>query len=315
LRILPSSRQGSGTVHDRQGFRSYGLRNGYLSIEVVPDLGAKIISLRNLATGREWMWSPSAEPKLFRNQPNDAFEASTLIGADECLPTIAPCRFHGRDLADHGEAWSAPWTVEETALPARIETSIRLTTPSIELRRSISIQENEISFDYRLTSLSSEPERFLWAFHPLMPIEDGACIELPGSITSVKLGAVKGIAGPAGSCWNWPEPTPGLRLDRMDCRSHANNYAKMFAQFASGADAFAAIRRERERLVFRFDPAEIPVAGIWFTYGGWNGHSHLAIEPTNAATDSLCDVVPTRHSMIEPFQNVAWRFRITIETL
>ena len=303
-------------MDDRQEFRSYRLRNDFLSIEVVPELGAKIASLRNLATGREWMWRPRPDAKLFRNKQKDGFDASTLIGADECLPTITPCQFHGRDLSDHGEVWSTPWVVDEAALSAQqIQTIIRLPISPFELRRSISLQENEILFDYRLTSLSSKPERFLWAFHPLMPLEHGDSVELPSHITSVKIGSVKGVAASASNRWSWPEPAPGLRLDQMDFGTGAFAYAKLFAEFAEGAEGFAGIRKGQERLLFRFDTAQISAAGLWFSRGAWNGHTHMAIEPTNASTDSLCEVAASSRSIVQPFQKVRWQFRISMETL
>ena len=93
-------------VSDESGFAVYGLRSPSTEIRVAPELGAKILSLKNLETGREWMWRPPGLSRLFRNEPGDPFERSTLVGADECLPTVAPCRWKGLDLPDHGEVWS-----------------------------------------------------------------------------------------------------------------------------------------------------------------------------------------------------------------
>jgi hypothetical protein len=295
--------------------QSYQLANHWLRIEVIPELGAKIVSMQNLATGREWMWRPHPDAKLFRNQPADRFDASTLIGADECVPTIAPCCFRGRDLPDHGEVWSVPWTVDAATISAqRIDTTIRLALSPLELRRSVSLKENEILFDYVLTNLSSEPETFLWAFHPLMPLETGDSVELPPHIKSVRVGAVKGIAGPPGEHWDWPAPVPGVRLDRIDFGSNAPAYAKLFAEFPPDTEGFAGIRRGREQLQFHFDTAQIPAVGLWFSRGAWNGHTHMAIEPANAPTDSLCEVAATSRSVADSFGQVSWQFRIVMET-
>src|ERR1700678_4003033 len=294
--------------------QSYRLANRFLSIEVIPELGSKVVSMRNLVTNREWMWRPSADAKLFRNQPTDSFDASTLIGADECMPTIAPCRVDGRELPDHGEVWSAPWAVDSATLSAhRIVTTIRFPISPLELRRNVSLHENEIHFDYLLTSLSSKPENFLWAFHPLMSLETGDCIDLPPHIRSVKVGAVKGIAGPAGDRWDWPAPVPEIRLDRIEFGSNGPAYAKLFAEFPPHTEGFAAIRKGCERLLFRFDTAQIPTVGLWFSRGAWNGYTHMAIEPANASTDLLCEVAATSHSVAEPFGQVGWQFRIVME--
>ena len=77
----PTSAQTTKTFRrSEQGFDVFGLRNEAVELEVLPALGAKIISLRNLVTGYEWMWRPPAGMKLFRNQLGDDFAASTMTG-------------------------------------------------------------------------------------------------------------------------------------------------------------------------------------------------------------------------------------------
>ena len=219
--------------------QSYRLANRFLSIEVIPELGAKIVSMRNLVTSREWMWRPRPDAELFPNQPTDSFDASTLIGADECVPTIAPCRVAGRDLPDHGEVWSAPWTVTSATLSAEwIETNIRLPLSPLELRRSVSLTDNEILFDYLLTNLSSKPESFLWAFHPLMALETGDCIDLPPHIKSVKVGAVKGIVGPVADRWDWPaQPRKSVWIESISARTRpcTPSYSPSFRRIRRGS--------------------------------------------------------------------------------
>lgn len=280
---------------------------------MVPEIGAKIVSLRNLATGREWMWRPHPDAPLFRNEPTDPFDASPLIGADECLPTIAPCRWNGRDLPDHGEVWAKAWQVDELT-KERIRTSIRLQLLPLLFERTVSVEQNQAFFEYALTNCSGQPQRFVWAFHPLMSIEDGDQIDLPDEIRSVHVAAVKGLDVSAGCHWAWPQPMPDLRLDRIDFGNYAPAYAKLFANFSKLQHGFAAIRRGREKLSFWFDPAEIPFLGLWFTRGGWNGYTHMAIEPTNAATDLLLEVAPNNRTVLEPFQTQRWSFHIVLET-
>src|SRR5690349_486482 len=75
-------------VKSVQGFKAYQLTNELVRVAVVPELGARLISLKDLRTGREWLWHPTAELKLFRNELGHKFENSPLVGLDECLPTI-----------------------------------------------------------------------------------------------------------------------------------------------------------------------------------------------------------------------------------
>jgi len=77
------------------GFDVFGLRNEAVELALVPALGAKVISLRNLVTGYEWMWHPPTGMKLFRNHVGDDFATSTMTGWDEfCRPSH---RAIGRD--------------------------------------------------------------------------------------------------------------------------------------------------------------------------------------------------------------------------
>src|SRR5882672_4545281 len=132
-------------VRNEQGFSAHVLSSRKLRITVVPELGAKIISLKDLHTGREWMWHPRGGMKLFRNRPGDDFSQSPLVGADECLPTIMPCSWQGRDLPDHGEVWNAPWKVDSAAWENGIlKTSVRLKISPFEFERTIELVENEI---------------------------------------------------------------------------------------------------------------------------------------------------------------------------
>src|ERR1700690_4239136 len=102
LVIMKALTQNSA-IRQIQGFSVHVLNNEDVELAVVPELGAKIISLRNLRTGREWLWHPLDKVKLFKNHPGDEFCGSPLAGIDECLPTILPCAWRGRELPDHGE--------------------------------------------------------------------------------------------------------------------------------------------------------------------------------------------------------------------
>lgn len=91
-------------VQMEQGFEVFELSNERLALAVVPELGARIIWLKDGRTGREWMWHPEGGLKLFRNSLDDDFSHSPLAGLDECLPTIAACSWQQRRLADGSRA-------------------------------------------------------------------------------------------------------------------------------------------------------------------------------------------------------------------
>src|SRR6266567_3568207 len=170
------------TVRYEHGFEVYFLNNQHVEIAVVPELGSRIISLKDLRTRREWLWHPPGERKLFRNNAGDNFARSPLVGMDECFPTIAPCAWQGRNLPDHGEVWAASWTVDgEAWQDGVLRTTAELTISPFDLERTIELQDNVAHLNYRLKNRSATPELYLWAMHPLLRLQPGDHLQLPVS--------------------------------------------------------------------------------------------------------------------------------------
>lgn len=284
-----------GQVRTWQGFEVYVLNNDRLQIAVVPELGAKIISLKNLQTGREWLWHPKKELTLFRNHPGDDFSISPLAGIDECLPTIAPCRWRTHDLPDHGEAWSTSWSVNAGAWENRIlHTSTQLKLSPFLFERTIELRGDEVRLNYQLNNQSDADQSYLWAIHPLLRLQPGDSLVLP-SATRALLNGEKWLSD------LYDAPTHGV------C-------AKLFA--APVADGFAAIENtiNSNRLEFHWDPIENNTLGLWFSHGGWHGHHHFAIEPTNGEPDSLASAAAKNRCGVLPGSGSA-KWQITLKVL
>ncbi len=254
-------------------------------------LGAKIISLKNLETGREWMWRPPGPLRLFRNDPGDAFDDSPLVGADECFPTISPCEWMGRSLPDHGEIWGIPCTVDEHAWDQGfIKTTAHCKTSPFIFERIVSLHDNEVRLDYRVKSLSRKKEIFLWALHPLLEVKAGDRIELPRNIESIRIESADGLPGMRpGSIRPWPVPVAGVDLESIDFSMHEPSFVKFFAEPLNEGRAALANSRSGERLVFEFDTRRNGALGVWINRGGWHDYEHVALEPTNLACDSVAD--------------------------
>jgi galactose mutarotase-like enzyme len=255
-------------IRQFQGFSVHTLQNERASLAVVPELGARIISLKDLQTQREWLWHPGNHLELFKNQPDDAFSDSPLAGMDECLPTILPCAWRGRELPDHGEVWSRSWEVDMSAWRQGIlKTSIRLESSPFVFERTIALQEREIHLNYKLSNASGAEEHFLWAVHPLLRLTTGDRLELPGSTRRLLNGAA------------W--------VDDVVSGAAPQNSAKAFAHPVS--EGWAAVKNEGtgDRLEFLWDSLQNNSLGLWITRGGWHGYHHFAIEPSNADHDCL----------------------------
>src|SRR5262249_53312681 len=128
-----------------------------------------------------------------------------LFGMDECLPTIAPCCWNGRQLPDHGEAWFAAWSVDDEAWRSGVLcTGVDLKISPFRFDRSIELIENQLRLDYHLVNRGHVEEQFLWAMHPLLQLEPGDQLELPRSTRALLNGAAwiddLDSATPDGAC-------------------------------------------------------------------------------------------------------------------
>lgn len=250
----------------RGGFETFVIRSTEVEVAVVPKLGAKVVSLRNRRTGREWLYHRRA--RLFPNQPGDDFAAGTVSGWDECLPTIAPCRWRGRALPDHGEVWSVPCELDEAGWRSGvIRTSVRLAISPFQFARALELRGNTLHIDYVLSNLGGSPREFLWAMHPLLALQKGDELELSAEIRRLLRN----------------EPwVQSLEFDKNSARC-AKAYAGPLRQGRAGVLNTIS----GDRLSFSWDAAECDTLGIWLTRGGWHGHHHLALEPANGAADAL----------------------------
>ena len=280
-------------IRQWQGFGVRVLANEVVELAVVPELGAKIISLKNRRTGREWLWHPDSGLKLFKNQPQDDFSASPLAGVDECLPTILPCRWQGRNLPDHGEVWNQPWQVDEPAWREGVlTTSIKLPISPLAFRRTIELRGNEVGFDYQLSNLSGTEESFIWAVHPLVRLADGDELELPTS-TRKLLDA---------EAW----------VNALASVKPQNGCAKVFASPVTEGWAAVKNHARRDRLELSWDPAQNQALGLWLNRGGWHGHHHFALEPTNANHDSLAVAAGRQHGFVAGCGALRWRLSLRV---
>jgi hypothetical protein len=240
------------------------------------------------------MWHPPEGLKLFRNQCGDDFSQSPLVGIDECLPTIAPCFWQGRELPDHGELWSAPWRLDTLALQQGIlKTRVRLSISPFELERTIELQGSEVHIGYRLNNHGGLQENFLWALHPLLRLQPGDDLKLPHSTRTLLNGE------------SW--------ADAITSAIPTSSCAKAFAMPVS--EGFAAIHNSvsGDRLEFEWDPSENNTLGLWLSRGGWHGHHHFALEPMNGNSDSLVLAAEKKHSgTVAPFSSTNWRLRIRL---
>lgn len=286
------------------GFEIVTLSSSALSASLAPELGGRVVSIRDRRSGREWLdgWEPESSRRLWL--PDDPLDYLSGPGAglDECLPTVLPCRVGDRDLADHGELWSQPAPFEAGAA-GRLENHWSLASLPLDFDRGIELTGDQLRFDYRIRNRSDGPTPFQWAWHPLFTLEAGDRIELPSTVRDCR--------PPGGDPIPWPRPGPGQDLARAEPGGPRPGCAKVFVGPLD--PGFAEIRSRRGILRLEWDSRWLPWAGIWINRGVWKDLHHWAIEPTNLAADRLSDAPDgDPATTLGPRETREWSLRLRI---
>lgn len=249
------------------------LANASLEVDVLPELGGKLSSLRCIPSNAELLQQPLA-PYALRTMKM-GFEESDASGFDECLPSVAACKVMTEGavvlIPDHGDFWRLPWRCEEgndevhlsakgVSLPFQFDKALRLSGSSLEIR-------------YTVSNIGREPLPYIWSAHPLFSVDPGDRIVLPESVKTVKVeSSVGGRLETGGLLHPWPRTsTPdGMETDLSIANSvDACTGDMLYA--AAPAEGWAALERMCKgiRIEVRFDPQKTPYLGLWLCYGGW----------------------------------------------
>ena len=103
-------------------------------------------------------------------------------------------------------------------------------------------------------------------------------------------------------------------LDSLDFGKQVPACVKVFAGPLQESWAEVANSSSGDRLKLVWDAKDCDTLGIWLTRGGWHGHHHLALEPTNGAPDSLAVAAGERKrcGIIAPFAEKKWSVQILL---
>lgn len=285
------------------GFERVVLANEHLQVQLLPELGGKMVELRNQGTGRQFLLQPGSHGRDYtRPRYGSDFSRYDASGFDECFPTVAPVD-GGSDgaggvpsLPDHGELWSRPWDVElgEDSATLRID-GVR---SPYSFEKRVTLCDNRIQLDYMVQNRGADSLPFLWSAHPLLRPEPAARLLLPDSVNAVRLDWVSDARlGAPGSTLPWPGLSHPSGADYSVVPAGDAGWAlKCFTPRLDQGFAGIHYPETDDVLLFSFDAAEVPYVGVWLCYGGWPEeasvkHTAVALEPTISRCDSLADAI------------------------
>lgn len=286
------------------------IENDDLAVTVDAAYGARVTSIVDKRTGREWM---ARGANSANTGENAVYAADEAVGWDECFPTVAPWDASatpwGRVLRDHGDLWGRPAAVVAVT-PTRLTT--RQADPLYSFERTLDLDGATLAARYRVENLSGQPLPYLWALHGLLNVGPDDRILLPGvaTVLATYLGrSGKTVSAPSlawpGPNAVWPEP-----LDAV-LPASSQVAAKLYAVDIAGGSAW--VGHGREWLRIGWDGA-IDSLGIWLNYGGWPAPGrvhHIALEPTNAPVDHLGQAMERGTPMLAPRAVREWTVTFT----
>lgn len=283
-----------------EGFGALVVNNGLISVAVIPALGGKIVSMRDLRADREWLWKGTQLDYKLVGHGASYLRDGDFGGWDECFPSVAESpdpNLPGETVPDHGDLWSQPWKMSHRQDGGSVILSGQCGGVSwpYQFHRDLVLRDGsaDMTLRYKVVNESDRPLKFIWSAHPLFQVDGTALIEtsepldwntfltfpsnLPGGVPQMRAGSDNEIQVPendVGVAYKvWSEPVP----------------KKAFSSRLVSGDC--ALR-------FDFDGDSIPNLGIWINKGGFAGRdewtgllNNLAVEPCIGAQDRLDEAV------------------------
>lgn len=298
-------------------FPALALESEAMCVIIVPDLGAKIVSLYDKLHLREWLVPPIRPVKQTAYGAN--FISQDMSGWDEMLPTIIACEWDGAQLPDHGEVWSIPW--EQESAGDGLSLSIDGTAfPYHFVRSAVLVAPGTLELGYWLTNTGQKAWPYLWAAHPQFLAATDTQIVFPPEVKQV-VNVIENdpLWGREGERHTWPEAIGAdgnaWRLDRV--RLVESHTCRKIYTPPEQPVSWAALVDHKRGCQLRLDwPADFaPYLGLWIDEGMYNTAPVAALEPSNGYYDSLVWAVRNgRVPLLEAGQEVVWRVQVQLDS-
>ena len=289
------------------------LENDRLRLTMLPSHGARVVSIEDRLSGREWLTRGGV--RQGRAGEDAVFTGEDSFGWDECFPTILPGdapppAWARPSLRDHGDLWGRPWhtvSVEDVANAAA--TAYESSDGLYTFERRIALVGAAIHVAYRVLSHHHAALPVQWAMHPCLALEAGERVVLAGVRSAVRVGYLTG--DPPLETVAWPGP------DRLDVVRgiEARFGIKVYA--GPIVDARAAVGRPGDWMTFDWVTPFPSYLGVWLDYGAWPEEDpihQVAIEPMTSPTHDLPAAMAAGAApLLGPYSEMTWSVRLAFD--
>jgi hypothetical protein len=300
------------------GMKGLIIENEKIRAVLMPEFGARILSLIYKPTETEFVWH---NPKVPVMKPTYRPEFEDMSGLFDCLPTCENCTFKKWNLPLYGEVASEPWRLvktEKTPRAITVRLQRKLPVYPLMVNKTFTLKKNDsmVELNYKLTNLSDDKLEYHYSGHNTLLINPYYRIILPPEVTKVKRGmAITDRLGKLGDEISWPLATDkdGKTIDiskvGQPCEGTGEN---LYTSKLNDSWAVALNESRKEAIGFSFPAKLLPYILVWINWGGYLGHYHIALEPSSGRPDNL-DVAVNQwrnYAMLEGRGEVKWTTKI-----
>jgi hypothetical protein len=260
---------------------SWLVRSRDMELTIVPERGAKIVSLCHLPTQTDWLWLNPYLQWQTPESPERHAELHDVGGWDECFPTVTASTIDGVSWPEHGDLWWRRWTAELRGN----ELWMGVEANGYRFSRIVSATPTGFRFEYTVTNRTEEPFPYLWSARPLVCLDPPITIEIIGRPT-IRLGNDSRL-GKSGEQYRWPV-VRGRSFTEVGKPSSMS--VKLLVYVERGE--ITLHHRYSRPLQIRWPLEQLPLLGLWCNESGWSGadvppYCTLGVEPRNGAPDDL----------------------------
>lgn len=275
------------------GCRVLRLENELLRVDVLPELGGKILHLVHKPEDRDYLWQhPSIDPAVLPNASN--YDDNFCGGWDDCFPNVAAGVHAGEVYPDHGEFWTRrfEWHVDRSPDAITVYLQARGHVAPVRFEKWITLGRGSttVKIRHRITHLGEHPFDFLWAQHPAVAV---------GPTHELIIPAQRGVIGSPGSGrlaaesseFTWPHvPGRGGKLidfSKVPASTGVPGYEMVYLKPLDAGWYAVLDRATRSGLGLAFDRDVFNTLWLFQSHGGWRGLHVAILEP---CTGWPCDL-------------------------
>lgn len=259
------------------------LENEFLTVDVAPRVGGRVVSVKDKESRHEFLWRNQALD-LERVKPGSEYDPNFYGGIDELLPNDIPETIGGVVLPDHGELWTME--LNSTFQDGALTLSGQLPVYGLDYRKKMTLRPGSphLDFEYRLRNTTRQSMPFLWKLHAAIRIEPNDLIY-----------STARMARPVDADWTrWstiePFRWPVVDQQRADIVPPPSNQVDFLYLYdlTSGVMGWKSPSRGLE-FTYHFDTGVFPYSWLFGSYGGFNDHYTAVLEPCTAMPMSLVE--------------------------